>query len=264
MNRTATSIIALILLVVIAIGGYYVVTHTGAQTVIVQVPSTTSSTTTVVTIPSTPSASGSSGANAEPYRATLTGRYLCLPHTNTSGPQTMECALGMQTDDGAYYGLDFTNASQNPPTLATGDRFVATGIVTPAVRLNTDNWRKYPIIGIFSIYGAVQKASSPAQTSATLQLGVGQSASGVDVTLTPLEVTDDSRCPKNVNCIWAGTVHVRTRVQAPSGTSELTFELGKAISTGDVNIALTAVQPDKTSAVIATSSYQFTFTVTKR
>ena len=57
-----------------------------------------------------------------PQQVSLTGIYLCLPHRDTSGPQTMECALGMQTDDGAYYALDF-NSAQIPSTLRAGDRF---------------------------------------------------------------------------------------------------------------------------------------------
>jgi hypothetical protein len=36
---------------------------------------------------------------------TLTGKIVCLPHKGT-GPTTMECAYGLQTADGKYYGLN--------------------------------------------------------------------------------------------------------------------------------------------------------------
>ena len=181
MRQPATALISILLLVILVIGAYFVVTHWGGQTVIVQVPPSSSTGSTQPTTP-TPSTS-----NGEPYRATLTGRYLCLPHVNPNGPQTLECALGMQTDSGTYFALDFNSASQNPPTLATGDRFTATGIVTPAERLNTDQWRKYPIVGIFSIEGAIQKVTPiPAPTSATLRASIGQEVTGLSVTLTPL------------------------------------------------------------------------------
>jgi hypothetical protein len=90
-------------------------------------------------------------ATSEPYRATLTGTYLCLPHTNTSGPQTLECALGLQTAEGAYYALDFNLSSTTPPNVATGSKIRAAGLVTPVENLSSDHWRKYPIKGIFSI-----------------------------------------------------------------------------------------------------------------
>lgn len=36
---------------------------------------------------------------------TITGTVLCLPHKDTSGPQTLECAYGLKDSDGKYYGL---------------------------------------------------------------------------------------------------------------------------------------------------------------
>ncbi len=92
-----------------------------------------------------------SPATFEPYRATVTGSYLCLPHTDTSGPQTLECALGLQTDDGIYYALDFNRWSALPADVPTGSRVTATGTVTPIENLSSDHWRTYPIKGIFSV-----------------------------------------------------------------------------------------------------------------
>jgi hypothetical protein len=34
---------------------------------------------------------------------------ICLPHKNSSGPQTMECAFGLKGDDGKNYGLTDPN-----------------------------------------------------------------------------------------------------------------------------------------------------------
>jgi hypothetical protein len=33
------------------------------------------------------------------------GELVCLPHKDTGGPQTQECAIGLKSDDGSYYGL---------------------------------------------------------------------------------------------------------------------------------------------------------------
>jgi hypothetical protein len=92
----------------------------------------------------------------EPYRGTLTGQHVCLPRIETAGPQTMECALGLLTDGGEYYALDFNLLSQSKPQLSVGDRISAAGIITPVERLSTDHWRQYPIEGIFSVTDSLQ------------------------------------------------------------------------------------------------------------
>ena len=95
------------------------------------------------------------GVTTEPYRATLTGIQTCLPHKDTSGPQTLECAIGMMTDAGEYYVLDFTLMSQTPPNISDGKKFTASGLVTPIERLSTDQWQKYAVEGIFSVTDSV-------------------------------------------------------------------------------------------------------------
>jgi len=41
----------------------------------------------------------------------ISGEITCLPHKNTTGPQTDECALGLHSDDNRYYALK--NAPQS-------------------------------------------------------------------------------------------------------------------------------------------------------
>ena len=36
---------------------------------------------------------------------TISGTIICLPHKNTTGPQTLECAFGLKAEDGNNYGL---------------------------------------------------------------------------------------------------------------------------------------------------------------
>jgi hypothetical protein len=91
----------------------------------------------------------------EPYRATLTGEQVCLPHKDTSGPQTLECAIGLKTDVGEYYAIDMSLMSQEHQPITNGERFTANGMVTPIERLSTDHWQKYDVEGIFSITDSV-------------------------------------------------------------------------------------------------------------
>lgn len=104
--------------------------------------------------------------NFEPYRATLTGVQTCLPHKDTSGPQTLECAIGMLTDMGEYYAIDFSLSSQMPIEIQNGERFTASGLVTPIERLSSDDWQKYNVKGIFSITDGV-KVEGKAETPTT-------------------------------------------------------------------------------------------------
>jgi hypothetical protein len=41
---------------------------------------------------------------------TATGTVTCLEHANASGPQTMECAMGLKTEAGSYYALGGDNS----------------------------------------------------------------------------------------------------------------------------------------------------------
>jgi hypothetical protein len=102
-------------------------------------------------------------------------------------------------------------------------------------------------------------------TSATIRTTVGQKMTGLNVALTPIEVTDDSRCPRDVQCIWAGTVKVRTKIESGLGTSEMVLELGQPVTTEAEEITLTEVTPGKVAGEeIPVSSYRFTFEVKKR
>lgn len=96
------------------------------------------------------------GNSYEPYRGTLTGEYVCLPHRDADGPQTAECAMGLKTDVGEYYAIDFGLMSRGMPSLVTGDRISASGVITPVERLSSDYWRKYPIEAIFSVTDSLQ------------------------------------------------------------------------------------------------------------
>lgn len=91
------------------------------------------------------------------YRGTLTGEVVCLPHADTDGPTTLECAFGMRTDAGEHYALDFSAMSRQATPLDTGDRFTANGLITPIELLSSDHWRRYDIEGVFSVTDSVTK-----------------------------------------------------------------------------------------------------------
>lgn len=89
------------------------------------------------------------------YRGTLSGEVVCLPHADSTGPQTKECAYGLRTESGEYYALDLTLMSQQHAPLETGERISANGLITPVEMLSSDHWKKYAIEGIFSVTDVV-------------------------------------------------------------------------------------------------------------
>ncbi|OGM28904.1 hypothetical protein A2801_03010 [Candidatus Woesebacteria bacterium RIFCSPHIGHO2_01_FULL_41_10] len=85
-----------------------------------------------------------------PYQTTLSGEYVCLPHKDTSGPQTMECAFGIKTPDGTHYAVDFGENGDLTQFVA-GESVTLSGLVTPIEYISTDHWQIYDIVGIFSV-----------------------------------------------------------------------------------------------------------------
>lgn len=54
-----------------------------------------------------------------------TGKLICLPHKDRSGPQTLECAYGLETSDGKFHGL--RDSKQQVFNFQTGETVKVTG-----------------------------------------------------------------------------------------------------------------------------------------
>ncbi len=144
MNKEATylkawmgTIFAVVILAVIAIGADYIlagrsVPESDVQTIEEPVQETEGNTDVPVVV---------SGA------ITVTGRFICLPHKDTTGPQTLECASGIAADDGFNYALDLS-AVTYPAGIESAR---VTGHFVPAEALSTNQWQKYDMRGIIAV-----------------------------------------------------------------------------------------------------------------
>lgn len=102
-------------------------------------------------------------------------------------------------------------------------------------------------------------------TKVTVSAKLGESVTALGETITPVKVLEDSRCPSDVQCIWAGTVRVDGTAQGGMGLGQLTFELGKMNTTEVNSITLVDVKPyPKSTTTIADEDYVFTFEVVRR
>lgn len=124
------------------------------------------------------------------------------------------------------------------------------------------------IIDSLTIAKLISEGSAGEATSSTpvpLVAKIGQKVSVGGVSITPIAVTTDSRCPVDVQCIQAGTVALQIAVRSGLGsaTSSISFEQG--ITTEAEVITLTEVAPAKhAKTAITPEEYSFTFAVSKR
>lgn len=86
------------------------------------------------------------------YEGTFVGTPTCLPHRDTSGPQTLECAFGIRFADGTYYALDMSGIAGDFQGY-TGVISVQ-GTVVPIEAISSDVWQKYDIKGIMKVSSA--------------------------------------------------------------------------------------------------------------
>jgi hypothetical protein len=98
-----------------------------------------------------------------------------------------------------------------------------------------------------------------------ITLALDQVAKFADVTITPTDIIEDSRCPVNAQCIQAGTVRVSVKFTTPAGTNTQTLTLNQPVTVNGVSITLTNAQPGKkVGTTISKSDYRFTFDVQKK
>jgi hypothetical protein len=77
----------------------------------------------------------------------------------------------------------------------------------------------------------------------------------------PVEVIEDSRCPMNARCVWAGRVRVKMVWIRGNGEKQ-PFEatLGEPTHLADGQFTLESVRPEKrTDVALKSSDYRFSF-----
>ena len=108
----------------------------------------------------------------------------------------------------------------------------------------------------------------PSQTDARtvlIETTIGEGARGLDVYVTPIELMEDSRCPVDVTCIWAGRVVVRVQLESGLGTAVERFEVGTEITTEAEIVELVEVRPTpRSGTALSPDDYTFIFRITKR
>ena len=100
---------------------------------------------------------------------------------------------------------------------------------------------------------------------ATLAPGAAVSLKTTGMTVRFVAVTEDSRCPRDVTCVWAGEVRARLEIQESSqAASQLELLEGGSTVAGGCRVTLVRVEPQPTStARIAPQDYRATLKLDK-
>lgn len=82
------------------------------------------------------------------------------------------------------------------------------------------------------------------------------------VSITPIELISDSRCPVDAQCVWAGTVDVRVKIENGINVQESKISLGGSIKFLNVGVELKNVLPQPYVGVpIKPENYYFEFNI---
>jgi hypothetical protein len=103
-------------------------------------------------------------------------------------------------------------------------------------------------------------ATMPAPASPTA--GLGQAATVGGAIIRPIEVIEDSRCPSDVVCVWAGRLILLAEVDYRGGSETLrgNLTLGEPLRLGPETVTLVSAEPGTLAGKpIDPRSYRFTF-----
>ncbi|MFA6430072.1 MAG: hypothetical protein WC229_03605 [Candidatus Paceibacterota bacterium] len=82
------------------------------------------------------------------------------------------------------------------------------------------------------------------------------------ISITPIELISDSRCPVDVQCVWAGTVDIKVKIEFGTSVQESVISLGNSVKFLNVGVELKNVLPQPYARVsIKPENYYFEFNV---
>jgi len=116
-----------------------------------------------------------------------------------------------------------------------------------------------PALGLAACVTPAAHTPGPEQAVARLE----QTVRLDDITVTPLRVIEDSRCPAATQCVWAGQVRIAARVDFHGESPVVELATANSTSVAGGTLELVAVAPPKTVQAIDPSRYAFTLRFTR-
>jgi hypothetical protein len=89
---------------------------------------------------------------------------------------------------------------------------------------------------------------------------IGQTVRLGLVTIQPLQVMEDSRCPVNVQCVQPGRLRLRAEIRSPSGARERMLTMGESHQVAGGTLTFQDARPRRTeNGMIRPEAYAFRF-----
>ncbi|MCB5424340.1 hypothetical protein H0274_03635 [Altererythrobacter sp. CC-YST694] len=121
------------------------------------------------------------------------------------------------------------------------------------------------LLSVITLGGCIPAQDAPVTSAAPAlpsgsQVALGQPVMVGKLTVTPMEVAEDSRCPMNARCVWAGRVILVTRIEGEGWRETSPLTLGEPFATHGTPLSLTSVSPERvTGQEPVPAEYRFGF-----
>lgn len=133
---------------------------------------------------------------------------------------------------------------------------------------------RYSAVGAFGLLvaagcGSAEQSSRPALVSGRIELRVGESrpVPGTSLRIRFDAVSEESRCPAKVVCIWEGNGQIKLRVQRPAGDTTIALNTNSPPKQADldgITLALERLTPEpREPGPVPASDYRATIRVTQ-
>ena len=115
------------------------------------------------------------------------------------------------------------------------------------------------LLSVFALLGAC--ASAPPLFSADgTPVAIPEGVHVGRLVAVPQVLLEDSRCPMNVRCVWAGRVVLSTRIYGPDFDETVPLTLGEPYATHGTSLTLVSALPEKQAGeAIPAPTYRFGF-----
>ncbi len=104
----------------------------------------------------------------------------------------------------------------------------------------------------------------PERALASTPTRIGKWSRIGEIRLRPERVVEDSRCPMNARCVWAGRVVVQFTLREGNRTRVTDLILGYSTPVAGGNLHLSSVTPEKMAGTQPTRSAPYRFTLELR
>ena len=116
-------------------------------------------------------------------------------------------------------------------------------------------------VAAFAIYEQYYSLNSMVSAKGTKAIAIGEKASALGASITPIEVVSDTRCPAPVQCLIPGEIDVRVKIDSNEGIKEDKVGLIGVVILKKELIRLKAVEPQAATDKISQKDYRFQFEI---